>query len=352
MTRRLRSLVVGTGFWAEQHLRAYQRCREVAVCGLVGHANATRLEEVAARHGVPHHSMNLKRAIRDLAPDMVDICAAPAFRLAGVRACAGTGVRLVNLEKPMALTPGEATRIEALCRKTGLLLTVNHQKKFNKPWVKAHRLVRSGALGPIRFFRATCRGNMLEQGTHIVDMLLHFAGYEPIDWIMGQVADLEGLDKPKTPAPDSASALLRFKNGILAHLCLGNIGWEIPGETGKWFQFAIEAYGAKGHLTISLNQTMELVRYGSGSRTVTPSLWEPTCLQGLADHLDAAAAYARNPRLNHISNLDHSMMSFQAVMAIYQSACGGGRVTLPAGFPDSLLAELRALRKTQDKDPS
>ncbi len=343
MKRRIRSLVVGTGFWTEQHLKAYQHCRLVEVCGIVGHTNATRLAEIAGRFEIPHHSLNLKRAIRNLKPDMVDICSAPVFRLAGIKACVGTSVRLVNVEKPMALIPSEAYQIETTCRSNNLLLTVNHQKKFNKPWAEACRIIQGGSLGPIRFFRATCKGNMLEQGTHIVDMLLYFAGYEPIEWVMGQVADLEGLDKPKTPAPDSAAVLLRFKSGILAHLCLGNIGWEIPQETGKWFQFSIEAYGTRGHLVVTLNQTLDVVSYGKGSR-ITPSRWDSTYVQGLADHLDAAARYAGNPKAGHPSCLDHSMMSFQAVMAIYQSACGGGRVQLPSRFKDRLLADLQALR--------
>jgi len=343
--KKQRVLVVGTGYWAEQHLKAYGLCRHVTVAGIVGHSDRTRVRVLAEQYRIPSVFMDVKTAIRSVKPDIVDIAGSPRYRLAGVRSCVGTGVRLVNLEKPMALTPSEAYRIEEVCRRHRLLLTVNHQKKFNRPWAKACSIIRRGTLGDIRFFRATCKGNAIEQGTHLVDMLLFFNSYAPIRSVMAQVADLDGLDKVKTPAPDSVSGLIDFSNGVRAHVTIGNIGWEVPGETNKWFHMAIEAYGTKGHLAIALNQTLEVVNYRTGRRTVEPSKWTETYVQGLAGHLDAAARYAASPKTGHISCLDNSMQSFQAILAMYESACAGGRVALPARFSDSLLKRLAALRK-------
>lgn len=33
-------------------------------------------------------------------------------------------------------------------------------------------LVREGAVGPVEFIRASCRGNLLEQGTHLLDLVM------------------------------------------------------------------------------------------------------------------------------------------------------------------------------------
>jgi predicted dehydrogenase len=334
-------LLVGTGYWAEQHIKAYAMCRETELAGLVGHADENRLKALMATYGIGRGFMDVGEAIEAVKPEMVDIAGSPQYRLEGVKACAGRCVKVVNLEKPMARTPGEAYAIEALCRETGLLLTVNHQKKFNAPWARAARLLREGVIGDIRFFRATCKGNILEQGTHLVDMLLYFNGYNPIDWLMAQVADPAGFDKVKTAAPDSAMVEVAFRNGVRGYLDIGNNGWEIPGETEKWFKMAVEAYGEKGHLAIQLNRSLEVTTYADGRTWSEPSLWESTYLQGLADHLDAVARYGRHPAEGHMSALDRSMMSFQAVMGIYASVVRSGRVTFPCRLDDRLADDVK-----------
>ena len=338
---KVRALLIGTGYWAERHIMAYGLCREVELAGLVGHSDEARLLALTAQYGIPRGFMSAEEAIAAVKPELVDIAGSPQYRLEGVRACVGKGVRLVNLEKPMALTPGEAYAIEKVCRENGLLLTVNHQKKFNAPWAKAQRLIRDGAIGRTRFFRATCKGNILEQGTHLVDMLLFFHNYAPIEWLMAQVADLEGFGKPKTPAPDSAAVEIAFADGVRGYLDIGNNGWEIPGETEKWFKMAVEAYGDRGHLSVQLNQQLTVTPYADSRTTVEPSRWDDTFLQGLADHLDAAARYSRDPKVGHVSDLDRSMMSFQAVMGICASAAGAGKIGFPCRFEEDPMAALQ-----------
>ena len=340
-----RALLVGTKEWAQNHARAYALCRHAELAGVVGHTDESRLNDVADAYSIPRRFMSVKDALADVQPDMVDIAAGPRYRLEGVLDCLGSSVKLVNIEKPMALVPSEAYEIERVCRENGLLLTVNHQKKFNAPWAKARAMVADGALGDVRFFRATCRGNVLEQGTHIADMLLFLADYKPIKWVMGQVADLEGFDKEKVPAPDSASAVMEFEDGVQAMLTMGNVGWEVPGETNKWFHFAVEAYGTEGDLAISLNHSLRVRNYATGTCHVEPSIWGDTFIQGLADHLDAAALYAADPSAGHVSCLENSMMSFQAVMAVYASACGGDRIDVTERFDDGIVESLRARRE-------
>jgi len=336
----MRTILIGTGYWAEQHLRAYALGKKHDVVGIVGHSNESRLNELADTYNIPDRFMDVGQALAATKPDTVDIASAAAYRVEGIRCCAGTSVKLVNMEKPMALLPSDAYEIERLCTENNLLLTVNHQKKFNAPWARAQAIIAGGELGKITSFRATCKGNMLEQGTHVVDMLLFFQGYTGVRWVMGQVADLEGLGKEKTPAPDSAVGVIEFDNGVQATLTLGNVGWPVPNETEKWFHVAIEAYGTGGHLSISLNQALSVSIDGSKT-TVEDSSWEDTYLQGIADHLDAAARYAADPGQGHVSCLENSMLSFQVIMAIYASACGAGRVEFPCRFEDDVVTNLR-----------
>jgi predicted dehydrogenase len=343
---KMRALLVGTGSWAENHAKAYQVCQEVELAGIVDVIPAARprLEAVGARYGIPVRSAGLAEAVAELQPDIVDIACNPHFRLEAVRQCLAPCVRLINLEKPLALTPEDGYAIESLCKTHGKLATVGHQKKWLPAWAKAKTLIDQGALGTIRFYRGTCYGNLLEQGTHLVDMILHFHAYRPVRWVMGQVADLQGFDKPGAPAPDAATAIVCFDDKVRAYLTLGTVGEPLPSETSFWLHWGVEAYGTQGHLRNALNQTLEVTTYAEGKTRSEESSWDKGWLTALAAHLDAAARYAREPQIGHISCLEHSMQSFAVVMAIYASAAGAGRVDLPQRFDNRVLERLKARR--------
>ena len=226
----MRSVLVGTGGWAEAHIRAYQRCHKTRLVGLCGHSNAQRTRDLATAYGIGAWSLSLDDLLHDLKPEMLDIACNPHYRLEGVRvAAAHPAVRLINIEKPMALAPSEAYEIADICRAQDKRLTVNHQKKYLPGWRKAKEILDAGAIGQVRFMRASCQGNLLEQGTHLVDMTLFFRGYRPVSWVMAQIDDLEGLDKAGASAPDAALAMLCFDDDVRALMTFGTLGHELAG---------------------------------------------------------------------------------------------------------------------------
>ena len=342
-----RAVLMGTGGWAETHIRAYQSCEHVELVGLCGHANRERLLTLCRQYAIPEHSLDLAELVSRTQPDIVDIACNPHYRLEGVSAGLQPSVKLFNVEKPLALVPSEAYRIRDVCRQADKLLTVNHQKKFLPAWRKARDTIVSGELGEIRSMRATCQGNLLEQGTHLVDMALFYREYGPISWVMAQIGELEGLDKPGASAPDSAMALVCFGDGVRLAMTLGSIGHTIPGESNKWHQYAIEVYGSEGHLVVTLNRTLEIATYSTGDRRVEESSWSKHFVEAETAHLDAAALYAQDPARGHVSSLDNSMASFDTIMAMYASGCGHERVFLPRDFDDSILERLAELRTQQ-----
>jgi predicted dehydrogenase len=337
-----RALLVGTGGWAAAHAKAYRQCSEIELVGVCGHRNADRLQSLAAEYGV-EQGTDVGEMLDRLRPDVLDISCNPHYRVEPIlAACERPFVRLVNTEKPMALVPSEAQAIAKACEETGTLLTVNHQKKYLPAWAKMHGLIADGSLGDLRFLRASCQGNLLEQGTHLMDMVMHFNGNAPLTWIMGQIDDLDGLRKTGASAPDSAIAEVAFANGVRALLEIGNVGPDYPDETNKWHHFGITAIGSQGMATVTLNRTLEIVRFDERTRTVEPSSWDEHFVAAIAAHLDDAARYALDPSVGHSSDLANSLVSFEALMAIYASALHGGRVEFPATFSDSLVDELLA----------
>jgi len=345
VTEKMRSVLVGTGGWAEAHAAAYGNCTEVELVGICGHRNAERLNELAEKYAVPERSLDLQELLARTEPDMLDLACNPHFRLEGVRAGLMPCVKLINLEKPMALTPEDAYEIERLCLENDKLLTINHQKKFLPAWRKVKDTIASGTIGEIDFLRATCQGNLLEQGTHLVDMALFYNDYCPVSWVMGQIDELEGLDKASASAPDAALATLRFENGVRAWMEFGSVGRELPGVTNKWMQFSVEVYGSRGHAKVALNTAWEVTTYSDGQTVAGKASWTENFIYALSAHLDAAARYARDPSVGHISDLSRSLASFQVIMAIYASGCDGGKIDLPRRFDNQLIARLERLRR-------
>ena len=338
--KKLRSVLVGTGGWAETHAKAYQISKDVELVGICGHQNTERLDKLAEDYGIPDRSMDLGGLLERTQPDILDIACNPHFRLDGVRKAIISSIKLINLEKPLALAPSEAYEIEKLCLENNKLLTVNHQTKFIPSWKKAKSIISAGKIGEIKLIRASCQGNLLEQGTHLVDATMFFNEYCPVRWVMGQVDELEGLEKVSAAAPDAAIATMCFENGVRAVLDFGTVGGEISAETGKWHNYWVEIYGSRGHIKITLNDTMETVIYENGISVTEESSWDSYYIVAQAGHIDAAARYISDPNQGHISCLSNSLASFNAIMGIYASAGGEGRVTLPRRFDDGMIARL------------
>lgn len=340
---KMRAVLVGTGNWAGAHAAAYADCAKVKLVGVCGHRNVERLNAFADKYGIAERSLDLDEMLRKTQPDILDIASHPSYRLEGVRlACALTFIKLINLEKPIALKPSDAYAIERLCRESGKLLTINHQKKFLPAWRKTRDAIAANAIGDVEFIRATCQGNLMVQGTHLTDMALFFNDYNPASWVMAQVDGLEGLDEPRTPAPDAAAALVCFENGVRAVMAFGSVGHTLPGEDNKWLQFGVDVYGTRGHIKVTLNKTLQITTYADGKTVTGESSWDRDYIHAETAHLDAAARYAQNPAPGHVSDMEKSSLSYQVVMAIYASGADGGIITLPRRFDDDLIDRLRA----------
>ena len=96
---KLRSVVVGTGGWAETHLKAYAGCRNIGPVGICGHHNVERLAELSAACGIREQSPDLVELVERVQPDVLDIACNPHFRLEGVRAAMVPSIKLLNESK-------------------------------------------------------------------------------------------------------------------------------------------------------------------------------------------------------------------------------------------------------------
>lgn len=340
--------LVGTGDWAKVHAAAWNKISDADLIGVWEYIDMQRLDDFANEFKIPNRYSDLKKMLKELHPDMVDIAANPHFRLEAIKDIVKEpSVKLINVEKPIALKPSDAYKIRELCRKYNKKLTVNHQKKFLPGWKDIKQVLDNKELGDIDFIRATCKGNLLEQGTHLVDMMLYYNNYNPPDWVMGQIDELEGLKKPGASAPDATIAIMQFKNGTRGIIECGTVGREVTGETNKWYKFSVEIYCKEGNAVVTFNGGFKIRNYKTGKIIEGKTDWENDYIEAMASHLKAGLKYIKDDGYVHISNLANSLVSFEIIMAVYYSAVNMKKVTFPVKFNDDIVNNLNKLADTK-----
>lgn len=147
----LRCAAVGLGWVAtNRHIPALRRAAGARLVGVVDHRPG-RAAEVAAGLRLPLWSeaadpsqvawLDQVEAVTIGTPPMTHHRLAVAYMEAG---------KHVLLEKPMAMTLGEAEDLQATSRRTGRMLAVVHNFQFSRSARAARRLLESGRLGELR----------------------------------------------------------------------------------------------------------------------------------------------------------------------------------------------------------
>ena len=142
-----------------------------------------------------------------------------------VNAARTPSVRAILCEKPIATTLADADRMIEATDAEGVLLSIEHTRRWDSRYVEAKRLIASGELGPVRTIHAELysqRAMLFRNGTHLIDQINYYADGDAA-WLM---ADLEEGYEDFTEYrgdggrdPDSepyASAYIRYDNGVRA----------------------------------------------------------------------------------------------------------------------------------------
>ena len=196
----------------------------VAVCDI----DQLKAEKIGLNFAVPHyqdyHDMMSKEDI-----DLVVILSESGNHARHVIDLAKYRKHMV-VEKPMALTLGDADQMIKVCNDHGIKLFVVKQNRFNLPITLLREALQNGKfgkllLGTVRvrwcrtqdyYDQAGWRGTwamdggvLSNQASHHIDML---------EWMMGEVDELFAYGAThlaKIEAEDTSVVSLRFKNGAL-----------------------------------------------------------------------------------------------------------------------------------------
>jgi predicted dehydrogenase len=288
-------------------------------------------------------------------PEIVCVATHPGSHAAIVEAAATHGARAIFLEKPMALDLADCDRIIAACRSAGVLLSVNHSRRWYPVFNRARDLLRQGAIGELISMVGHCQGGkpspgwqselegpLLHDATHLFDLMRLYAG--DVRWL---AATARRRTHTAYPVEDDSSALLQFHSGVS--------GVALVNELSDYVRFDIELQGTTGVMRLGLDEfeiaRATLVSFEAARDDAPGFEWqvlkteplqappgpEPFAIAAreLVDALEGRAMIS--------STGEDGRASLEIIMAIYESQRrGSAPVALPLpGGPSSLLALAR-----------
>ena len=308
--------------------------RMVAGCDLV----EERLRDFEATHPGAKGYTDYAQMLAEARPDVVIVATNNVTHAPLTIQAAEARVRGVYCEKPMASNYGDARRMVEVCQQNGVALAVNHQRRLLPVFQKMRALIESGVLGDVSLIRASCAGDVLSDGTHLIDMVRYLAGDAAVTTVFGQVYrlppdpeaprgggyDVSGGYRYGHPIEDGAMAVLDFASGLRAEIFTG----------------AMQPKGGKYQLYEILGSEGRLLRNGDAANPPaliqTSGAWEAVEVPAeaadsrgaIGDSLTLLAQTIRTGEPHPLAG-ESALKVQEIVMAIYESARLHQRLELP-----------------------
>ena len=250
--------IIGTGWIAESHIESYKRMKDVKVVAMADLIPG-KAEKFAARYGIegcrfyPDHRSLLDN--EEL--DAVSICTYNTQHAPCAIYALEKGVNVL-LEKPMCVTTEEAVEIMRAEKKSGKVLSIGFQPRFDENMQMIKKIVDSGVLGKIYYIqtgggrrRGIPNSTFIEKSTggigamgdigcYSLDCVLNAIGYPKPLTVTGYTSNYFGTsteyqseaDAKRFNVDDFAAAFVRLEGGIILDF---RIAWamhlDTPGDS-------------------------------------------------------------------------------------------------------------------------
>jgi len=233
--------IIGCGNIARAHAHVYKKIANVEII------TAAELEPDRRKQFA--QDFELSTAYEDYAEmltkenlDIVSVCTWPRTHCDATCKAASSGVKGIMCEKPMAVNLREADQMIEICAENDVRLAIGHQHRFDAQLVKARDLINEKAIGELVLLWGHCSLDLMNNGSHVVDMINFLNNDEKADWVMGQI-DRRHKRKGRGNHPDMyvedmAVGRICYKNGVRATVELGEFAlqaWQfhIIGADGR-----------------------------------------------------------------------------------------------------------------------
>jgi len=147
--------------------------------------------------------------------DVIGICSPTVFHAEHLEAAIALRPRLIFCEKPVTPSAAETEYWVRAAAEAGVLLAVNHTRRWAPDVVRLAEELRTGAHGTVRSVSAVYNKGVLNNGAHMIDLLRMLVGELRVLGTGAAVADF-WPDDPTVPA------MLVTADGVPVHLATGD----------------------------------------------------------------------------------------------------------------------------------
>jgi UDP-N-acetylglucosamine 3-dehydrogenase len=328
---------VGGGI-AENHAKAYEahgRTRIVAAADI----SQENLESFQERHQVAAGYLDYREMLAKERLDIVSICTWVGLHPQVCIDAANSKPQGILCEKPMALSLPEADAMLEACRRNDVRFTIDHQRRLGRSFGMAKELLQAGRIGQLlRLEGYVPNGNLLDWGTHWIDMFFFYQDQAPVEWVMAMADRHTDRSLFGVEVEDHSITHYQFRNGVRAYI---ELGVPILGQPAN------RLIGSDGMIEVGVAQGPNVRLRGTGD-----SDWEepdmPEGIHGMA-HFEASVAELvaaieehRDPR-NSGAN---GRQALEVILAGYESIYRRAQIALPLEINDNPIARLVASWKS------
>ncbi len=231
------------------HAGAYRRVPGVELVALAD-TDPAKLERYGAKFGVTGRYADHRALLAQERPDIVSICTWADSHRAIVEDAVAARVRAIFCEKPIADTLDAARAMRQLCAARGVLLLVNHRRRFDAYHRDIARFIGGGGLGRIQHITCYYTSGVANTGAHLFDALRLYGG--EITWVRAR----RSVNPSPNPDDPNLDAWLGFEAGFTATV--------LACDVKAYYVFEIDVLGTEGRLRIASTSaetlTFEAVR--------------------------------------------------------------------------------------------
>jgi len=239
----------------QTHAEAYAAMPEVQLIA-VADSNPDRLHRFAKLGSSANGYCSYGEMFRAETLDLVSVCVPAPLHHRAVLEAVKAGVRAIMCERPLAVTVKEAAEMVTACESAGVILAVNHARRWEPVYLRAKRLLAQGEIGCLSSLAGYYPGRAFTVGTHLFDLMRFFAGN--VAWVSGDATDQGKIEI-------GLSGYVRFRSGVQ--------GLVVSGCGGTDRLFELDLVGSRGRLRISGNGArLELARFDEADSVVKS--WE------------------------------------------------------------------------------
>ena len=335
---KLRAVVIGCGGRGRAHARAYQEAKNVSFVAFAEPVQ-DRAENMSEEYPSTKVYRDYRKMLREEEPDVVAVCTWPKDHKKMVLAAVRAGARLINAEKPMAPTYGEALSMHRACEKACVVCTYSHQRRFSAEFVKARNLLREGAIGKLQRIEGRCP-NLFDWGTHWFDMMFFFNEQVPASWVLGQIDVARESSVFGATLETQGVSYVKFENGVNGLLTTGSD--KEGGDVNAMLpDGGVLLVGEEGRMRMHARAYPLEVRRMGRRKAERPDLSKVETLHpdsSVAGVLESLAALKakREPELSSRK----ALMATELIFATYESSRRRARIDLPLKAKDSALLSM------------